>query len=553
VLITAALPYANGPLHLGHLRSTYLPADVYARYCRLRGHEALFVCASDEHGAPIELKAREQGVAPEAFTRQWRERHLEDFARAGIRFDHFGSTHSPENRDLTNLFHSRLKQGGHFFTQKVKQAFCPKDERFLPDRYVRGTCPHCGTAEQYGDSCEACGRAYSPAELKEPMCALCGTAPEVREVEHVFFRLSGFRSFLAAWLADNPHLPKDVVHYVRNWVDSGLQDWDITRDGPYHGFEIPGEKGKYFYVWFDAPIGYLAATAALERTRGGRWDAWWAPESDADVVHFVGKDIVYHHFLFWPAMLKGANLRLPTHIPTRGYLNIEQEKMSKSRGTLIEVRDFLAKYPADFLRYYLTAITPNNVTDGSFSWHEFRQKVNAEFLDAFGNYAYRVLSFLERRFAGFVPQPRGMEDEDLRFQSRLEEFTLRLEPSFEALDFKGALEQWLAFAGECNAYFSEREPWRLGRHKRGDVETVLYLATKAVYALSLAALPLVPESAEKILAQLNLASAPRRWGDYTAFKPGLQVRKPEILHPKIEEPKSGAVPEGHREPGKKVT
>jgi len=550
ILITAALPYANGPAHLGHFRSTYLPPNTFARYCKLKGYETLYVCATDEHGTPIEVKALQHGLRPEEFTLQWHERWAADFEKARVQPDIFYSTNSPENKELTTLLYQRLKEKGYFYKKTVKQTYCEKDGRFLPDRFVKGACPHCNAPDQYGDSCEACGRAYTPGELINPHCSICGQKPVVREVEHVFFKLSAFTSFLREWLQGTPGLPKDVTAYVLGWVKQGLQDWDLTRDGPYYGFEIPGEPGKYFYVWFDAPIGYIASTQAWAQQHGRNWEEWWSPESEAEIIHFIGKDIVYHHFLFWPSMLKGAGVKLPARIPVRGYLNLEEAKMSKSRGTLIEVSEFLQKYPADFLRYYLTSVTPNNVSDGSFSWKEFRAKINNEFLDAFGNYVYRVLSFLERRFGGTIPELGALEPIDEEFRKKLEAFAGELEPSYESLEFKSALEKWLAFAGTCNQYFSAREPWKMEKQKEGSSATVMHLAAKAVYALALASLPVTPDAGEKVIAQLNLAEAPCRWGDYSAFKAGLKLGKIEIIYPKLEEEE--AVPEHPKEPGKKM-
>lgn len=495
-----------------------------------------FVCGTDDHGAPIELKALKQGITPDELTRFWNVRDQEDFTKADIVFDYFGTTKSDEHRRLVYLFYERLKKGGYFYRKRVQHAYCPKDQRFLPDRYVKGTCPHCGSAGQYGDACESCGRAYSITEVKDPTCSLCGTTPEPRESEHLFFKLSAFESFLSSWLSTNPYLPSDVVAYVKKWVEAGLQDWDITRDAPYYGIEMPDEPGKFFYVWHDAFIAYVSTLAELEKKRGGRWEDWWGANTNTSIVHFIGKDIVYHHFLFWPAMLKGAGFQLPLRLPVRGYLNLEQEKMSKSRGTLIEVREMLKQYPADFLRYYLTATTPNNVSDSSFSYKEFKTKVNSEFLDSFGNYAYRVLSFINRRFGGAIPAPTEYTEADRAFEQKLNAFAAKLEKHYEELEFKGALEGWLSFAGECNQYLSSREPWRPLEKGHGSADTILYLAAKGVYALALAGLPVTPNACQRVIAQLGLSKAPVNWGDYSAFAAGLALNQVEIIYPKIEDP-----------------
>jgi methionyl-tRNA synthetase len=533
VLITAALPYANGPIHIGHLRSTYLPADVYARYCRLKGMDAVFVCATDEHGAPIEFKALQQGIPPGEFARQWRSRHAEDFASAGIMLDNFYTTDSREDKELCDLFFNTLNSKGYIYRKKIGQMYCEKDKRYLPDRFIRGTCPNCGALDQYGDSCEKCGKTYSPSDMKDARCAICGSKPVKREVEHYFFKLTAFSDFLRKWFAENKAtLPSDVLNYLSNWLD-GLQDWDVSRDGPYHGFKIVGEADKYYYVWWDAPIGYVASTVNWASKNNASWESFWK-SSDSEIVHFIGKDIIYHHFLFWPSMLHGVGFSLPRMMPTRGYLNIEQEKMSKSRGTFILLREFVEKFPPDFLRYYLTAITPNNMSDGNFLWSEFQSKANSELIDAYCNFVLRVLSFIKTKFAGKIPSPGEYSKRDRDFADSTEALFKEVQLLFDKVELKSALERIMAFANECNRYFNEREPWHLVKEKQAEAATVLFLSAKAAYALALASEPILPFTADKIYAQLNAAGA-RKWGDLSAVKEGAAIGEPKPLYAKIDD------------------
>ncbi|HBG29739.1 MAG TPA: methionine--tRNA ligase, partial [Gammaproteobacteria bacterium] len=334
ILVTSALPYANGPIHLGHLVE-YIQTDVWARFQRMRGHQCFYVCADDAHGTPIMLKAREHGIAPEdQIQRVWAE-HTADFARFGIGFDHYHTTHSPENRHFAELIYTRLRDAGHIARRSIRQAYDPSQKMFLPDRFIKGECPRCGAADQYGDSCEVCGATYAPTDLKNPVSVLSGATPEERDSEHYFFRLADFEPMLRRWIDDGA-LQGAVRHKLAEWFDAGLSDWDISRDAPYFGFEIPDAPGKYFYVWLDAPIGYMASFQALcEQREDLVFEDFWAPGTDTELYHFIGKDIAYFHTLFWPAMLHGAGFRMPTAVFAHGFLTVNGQKMSKSRGTFI--------------------------------------------------------------------------------------------------------------------------------------------------------------------------------------------------------------------------
>lgn len=525
-LITAALPYANGDLHLGGIRSTYLPADVYARYLRLRGQPVVFVCASDEHGTPIEVNAAKEKMKPEDFVKKYHDRQEKDFQRLGISFDVFHRTHSEENHALSKRFYEAAEEKDVLFVKKIEQTYCPKDKRFLPDRFVKGTCPFCGATEQYGDGCEKCGKVYTPADLKAPLCAICKTAPVKKKAEHVFFRLSAFGPFLYRFLS-NEALQPDVVHYVRNWL-SGLKDWDITRDGPYFGIPIPGRLSQFFYVWFDAPIGYVAATDAWCKTHGEQMENWWS--KDSKIVHFIGKDIVYHHYLFWPAMLDAAGIALPSHIPTRGYLNVEGEKMSKSRGTFILVKDVLTRFHPDALRYYLCTITPNNTTDGNFAWKDFQAKVNSELIGAYGNFVYRCLSFIVKK-GGVVPKAGKKNELDVVFEREIDALAGTVGAELDCVGVKEGLEKALAFAAKANKYFNDRVPWKIA--DEAELNTVLFLSAKAAYALGRVLSPFLPFSCGELFSQLGVK--PKKWGDLSDFVAGLSLQDVKPLFSRIED------------------
>ncbi|MBI2145339.1 methionine--tRNA ligase [Candidatus Woesearchaeota archaeon] len=353
ILVTAALPYANGPIHLGHLVE-YVQADVFVRFLRLSGKDVVFLCADDTHGTPIEIAASKQNITPEQLIAKYYEEHQADFAAFGIRFDVYHSTNSPENKHYSDLFFRKLTDKRLIYERLIKLTYCDSCKRFLPDRYVRGKCPKCGADDQYGDQCEKCNATYQPVDLVEPKCAICGSLPVRKQSVHYFFKLSDFSAKLTEWLDAN-HIQDDVRHFVEGWIRSGLQDWDISRDGPYFGFRIPGETNKYYYVWLDAPIGYIAATEKYVKDAGGSnaVDAYWQ-NPNARIIHFIGKDITQFHLLFWPAILMGAGFRLPSDIIVHGHLTINGEKMSKSRGNFLVARDYLAApaHDPEFLRFY---------------------------------------------------------------------------------------------------------------------------------------------------------------------------------------------------------
>ncbi len=533
ILVTAALPYANGPLHLGHLASTYLPSDIFSRYHRLKGNDIVFVCASDEHGTPIQINAEKAGVKPEEFVKKFHKEHSENFDAMGVSFDMFYSTHSPENQKMSDHFFECANKAGAIFRKKVLLTYCENCKRYLPDRYVKGECPACGASDQYGDVCEACGKTHAGNELKNPKCAICGKTPVKKEDEHYFFKLSLYEKRLKEYLESNKNLQKEVKNYVSGWLKEGLKDWDITRNGPYFGFKIPGEEDKYYYVWLDAPIGYVSSTVKWAEGANRNWEDFWKSK-DSKIVHFIGKDIIYFHYLFWPALLMAAGFELPAAIPTRGYLTVESEKMSKSRGTFILLKDYLARFKPDYLRYYLTTSTPNSTVDVNFSWNEFQSKCNSDLSDAFGNFVHRTLTFISARYGGVVPKPSALDDKDIEFQKKIDSLPENTAKHMDNVELKRALEEVMAFTHECNKYFNEACPWKTIEEKKEKCDTTLYLCARAIGALSVVLEPFIPYTAKTLQGFMGIKGA--LWDDAVSLvSAGQKIQEPKPLFRKIED------------------
>ena len=507
LLITAALPYANAGIHIGHLVE-YVQADIFVRFLRLTGKKPLFLCASDTHGTPIEVNAEKLGITPEALVRKFNHEHREDFAAFHISFDDFYTTHSPENKELSELFFRELQKNGFIHKKKINVIFCRMCRRVLPDRYVRGTCPHCGTLDQYGDVCESCGLALKGTDLLNPKCSICSSTPQQKEREHYFFTLHLFAEKLRAWLEDNRSLQPEIRNHIREWLDKGLEDWCISRDGPYFGFLIPGEKDKYFYVWLDAPIGYIATTKHFT----ARWQDYWKDENAA-IIHFIGKDITYFHFLFWPAMLLAAGFTLPKDIVVHGFLTVNGEKMSKSRGTFFTARDFLKLYEPETLRFYYALHLSKRLADVDLNFEDFRSVVNNTLVANIANFCYRVLSFAEKNYGG---KPAAVADEPLAAElTALMEQARRL---YEAYDFKGALAAILAISDKGNAYFQEAAPWKGKDNAKsaGAAQAAVAFAANIVRNLSILLSPVLPKFAETIQRQLGEKGL--QWGDLSFGK-----------------------------------
>ncbi|WP_194374838.1 methionine--tRNA ligase [Thiospirillum jenense] len=508
ILITSALPYANGPIHLGHLVE-YIQTDIWARFQKMRGHQCWYVCADDAHGTPIMLKARQLGLTPEALIAQVAIEHQADFAAFRIGFDNYHSTHSEENRQLATQLYQRHLAQGHIIERTIEQAFDPIEQMFLPDRFIKGICPRCNAPDQYGDNCEVCGASYSPAELKEPRSAISGAVPEQRESVHFFFQLADFELFLRDWTRGGSLQPQ-VANKLDEWFTAGLQQWDISRDAPYFGFEIPNQPNKYFYVWLDAPIGYMASFQHLcARTPELNFDKYWRQDSTAELYHFIGKDIIYFHALFWPAMLRGANLRTPTAIFAHGFLTVDGQKMSKSRGTFIKARTYLEHLNPEYLRYYFATKLSSGVDDLDLNLDDFQARVNADLVGKLVNLASRTASFINKRFDGQLSA--ALPDSAL-----FNEYTAageRIAIAYEQREYSRAMRDIMAIADRANQYIDEQAPWVIAR----DAERANELQAVCTQGLNLFRLligwlrPVLPGTAAA--AEQFLMIPPLNWAD----------------------------------------
>ncbi|MGY3264657.1 methionyl-tRNA synthetase [Lysobacter sp. HA35] len=509
ILVTCALPYANGPLHLGHLVG-YVQGDIWTRAKRMSGDTVHFVCADDTHGTPIMLAAEKAGTTPEAFIAGIQAGHERDFADFGVAFDHYDSTNSETNRELTQTIYRALEGAGHITRRAVAQLFDPVKGMFLPDRYVKGICPNCGTPDQYGDNCEHCGATYAPTELKEPRSVISGATPELRESEHFFFELGHFDAFLRDWLSRDVAIG-GVKAKLQEWLDAegGLRAWDISRDAPYFGFEIPGHPGKFLYVWIDAPIGYLSSFKTLAAKNGIDFDAYLRADSAAEMHHFIGKDIVNFHGLFWPAVLNGAGLRAPTRLHVNGYLTVDGAKMSKSRGTFVMARTYLeAGLDPEALRYYFAAKTSGGVDDVDLNLADFIARVNSDIVGKFVNLASRCAGFIEKRFSGRLADA-------LPDAATYERFVAQLQPIADAYarnEAATALRLTMALADEANRYIDETKPWVLAKQEGADAElqAVCTQGLNLFRVLAVALKPVLPCVASQAEAFLRAPVA--AWG-----------------------------------------
>ena len=493
ILATSALPYANGPIHLGHLVE-YIQTDIWTRFQRLRGHEAYYVCAEDTHGTPIMLKARDEGLTPESLIEKIGNEHRRDFADFNIAFDNYYTTHSEENQHFSELIFEQLKTKGHIDARTITQAYDPVEKMFLPDRFIRGTCPRCGAEDQNGDNCEVCGATYAPTDLADAVSVISGVTPVSRDSEHYFVRLSDFEPMLRDWTGSG-RLQSEVVNKLNEWFDTGLQDWDISRDAPYFGFEIPGAPGKYFYVWLDAPIGYMASFRNFCNSSGVDFDTFWAADASAELYHFVGKDILYFHTLFWPAMLHGAGFRTPTAVFTHGFLTINGQKMSKSRGTFIKARTYLNHLDPDYLRYYFAAKLNNRVEDIDFNVEDFVVRVNADLVGKVVNIASRCAGFIEKRFQG---QLSGTLPDPALTTKFCEQHTAICQ-YFENREFSRAIREIMALADLANQYINDVKPWIIAKDdtRADELQAVCTQGLNLFRMLVTWLAPVVPKLAER--------------------------------------------------------
>lgn len=500
ILVTSGLLYANGPLHLGHMVES-IQTDTWVRFQKMRGHNCVYVCAEDAHGTPIMVRAQDEGITPEELIARFDIEHRADFADFAIDFDNYYTTHSPENRELTELIYQRLRTGGHVTSRVIEQAFDPIKEMFLPDRFIKGECPRCGAPDQYGDACEVCGATYAPTDLKNPVSMLSGSKPIYKESEHYFFKLQNFEPMLRAWIRDG-HVQPEVINKLDEWFTQGLREWDISRDAPYFGFEIPDAPGKYFYVWLDAPIGYMASFKNLCSRTGVDFGAYWDKDSSTEVYHFIGKDILYFHTLFWPAMLAGANFRTPSAVFAHGFLIVNGQKMSKSRGTFITARTYLSHLNPEYLRYYYAAKLNSRVEDIDLNLDDFVARVNADLIGKLINIASRCAGFINKRFDGrlsdTLPEPALYE----QFAAASD----RIAENYEARELSRAVREIMILADQANQYINDQAPWVIAKQSGHEAE-LQGICTQGLNLFRVLVgylKPVLPLTAEKAEAFLNI-------------------------------------------------
>lgn len=540
ILVTSALPYANGPLHIGHLVG-YIQTDVWVRFQKMLGNECYYVCADDTHGTPIMLRAQKEGISPEALIENMAVEHLADFTEFAVAFDNYHSTHSPENQFLANTIYEALDNAGHINKRTIKQAYDPEKEMFLPDRFIRGDCPKCGAADQYGDNCEVCGATYSPTDLKNPVSAVSGATPIEKESEHYFFKLGDFEDLLHEWTRAG-HLQAEVTNKLDEWFEAGLQEWDISRDAPYFGFEIPNAPGKYFYVWLDAPMGYLASFKNLCDKTDLNFDDWCKTGSDKEMVHFIGKDIIYFHALFWPAVLEGSGFRTPSAVYANGFLTVDGQKMSKSRGTFIKARTYLDHLNPEYLRYYFAAKLGAGVDDIDLNLEDFSARVNSDLVGKVVNIASRCAGFIKKRFHGQLSETIHKPE----LYAELANANERIAAAYDNREYSKAMREIMALADKANQYIDDHKPWIIAKEENSDdeLQAICTMGINCFRLLILYLKPVLPVMAEKTEAFLDIDAM--QWKDaetaltnhkINPFKPLMTRIEKESIEAMIEDSK----------------
>ena len=521
ILVTSALPYANGPLHLGHLAGAYLPADIYVRYQRLQKRDIVYVCATDEHGVPITIKAEKEGKTPLEIVDFYHEQMKESFAKFGMSFDHFSATHRQIHHETSQDFFLKLYENGYIEKQEIQQMFCDNCNRFLPDRYIEGTCPNCGKDGARGDQCEKCGRWLSPEEIVKPTCKICGNTPHLRKSTHWFLQLEKFQDRLATWLDSKPNWKDNVKKFCEQWFKAGLQPRAITRDIDW-GIPVPlaEAQGKVLYVWFDAPIGYVSATKEWAQQIGqpDKWKEYWL-NPDCELVHFIGKDNIVFHAMVWPSVLMGyGEYTLPTDIPANEFLNIEGEKISTSRNYAIWLHEYLEEFPADYLRFYLNAIAPEKA-DANFTWEEFQTRINSEFADIYGNLVNRSLTFIKRFANGKMPPIATLTADDQSVLNEIAATKAAMTEALETYQFKKAQTDWMNLARIGNQYFQRSAPWDLQKKDPAACGTVLHVCALLIKNLAVLGAPFVPFIAQQTWALLGESGSvhDQAWEQIGAF------------------------------------
>ena len=500
IVVTSALPYANGPIHIGHMLE-YVQTDIWARFQRLRGHECIYVCADDAHGTPIMLRAQAEGITPEALIERMHKEHLQDFTDFGVAFDNYYSTHSEENRFFAEYIYTQLKDAGHIRTRVISQAYDPVAEMFLPDRFIKGECPNCGAGDQYGDNCENCGATYDPTDLKNPVSVVSGETPVEKDSEQYFFKLEDFEDMLKAWFAAG-HVQTEIANKMNEWLDEGLKDWDISRNAPYWGFEIPDAPGKYFYVWLDAPIGYMASFKHWCEATGHDFDEYWNADSKRELYHFIGKDIARFHTMFWPAMLHGAGFRKPTAVYCHGFLTVDGQKMSKSRGTFIMARTYLEHLNPEYLRYYFAAKLGPGIDDIDLNLEDFSTRVNSDLVGKLVNIASRCAGFINKRFDSKLVAKLSSDDLSQQFLAAAEPIA----DYYENREFGKAMRDIMALADKVNQYIDEKQPWVTIKDpaRASEVQDVCSIGLNCFRQLIILLKPVLPKLAAQSEEFLNV-------------------------------------------------
>ncbi|WP_413783167.1 methionine--tRNA ligase [Chromobacterium subtsugae] len=539
ILVTSALPYANGAIHLGHMLEQ-IQTDIWVRFQKMRGHECYYVCADDTHGAPIMLAAEKRGISPEQLVDEVRALHVADSQGFLIGHDNYYSTNSPENKELAEQVYKALRADDKIAVRTIEQLYDPEKQMFLPDRFVKGECPKCSAKDQYGDNCEVCGATYNPTELKNPYSAVSGAKPVLKTSEHYFFRLGECADFLKQWTSgasrradgvEQPHLQQESLNKMNEWIDGGLQDWDISRDAPYFGFEIPDAPGKYFYVWLDAPIGYMASFKNLCDRSGLKFDEWFAKDSQAEMYHFIGKDILYFHALFWPAMLNYSGLRAPTGVFAHGFLTVDGQKMSKSRGTFIQAKSYLdCGLNPEWMRYYIAAKLNGRIEDIDLNLNDFVARVNSDLVGKFVNIASRSAGFIAKRFDGQL----AASVSDLDILAKLQAAAEELAAAFEAREYAKALRDVMALADMVNVYVDANKPWELAKQEGQDarLQEVCTVLINAFRLLTIYLKPVLPKLAEGVEAFLEVA--PLAWSDAQTLLLGKKINAYQHLMQRID-------------------
>jgi methionyl-tRNA synthetase len=537
-LVTSALPYANGPIHLGHLAGAYLPADLYVRYKRLTDEDVIHICGSDEHGVPITIAAEKEGVSPQDIVDKFHEQNKQIFDDFGINFDYYGRTSSQVHHQTSQQFFSKLYEDGVFVQKTEEQLYDPKAEMFLPDRYVRGTCPNCGYEEAYGDQCESCGTSLSPTELIDPKSAITGDTPETRKTKHWYLPLGNFQERLEKWLDTRENWKPNVAGQVKSWLNDGLEDRAVTRDLTW-GVPVPLDDadGKVLYVWFDAPIGYISATKEWAEQQGDpdRWKTYWQDE-ETDLIHFIGKDNIVFHCIMFPATLMAhGDYVLPKNVPANEFLNLEGKKLSTSRGWAVWLDEYLQDFDADLLRYVLGTILPET-KDSDFSWEDFQNKVNSELADILGNFVYRTTSFTENYFDGQVPELTEPTDKDRETLAQIREQKQKISEAYESFKLREAIAETMNLARIGNKYFTEMEPWQTRKDDRQTCGNTLHVCLQITAALSILFDPILPNKMAELRSDLNMTDLPD-WKNITEsiLESSAEIKKGAILFEKIED------------------